>query len=359
MTDRRSPIGSGSVAAVALLAFVAATTVLVWRSEASSRIFGGAVAVVGGAAITADDLDLRLSQILPLESYHGHVSSDRLVSLKRAALDELVLDELIYREAVAAGRRPSPAAVTAAVAAARARFESDEAFLAALRENGLDEATFGERLGRALLVRESREAHSRVSVSEADIAAYYHDNGGKFQRPEQVHVRQILFRVDPADPATAAPAEARARAVLARLFRGEPFGPLARQVSEDEYRVKEGDMGLVHRGRLDREFEDAVFAAPIGRPAVSRSLYGFEVFEVLEHQPPARLTLDQARPIIAGRLARQRRSDNLRAWKTRLLASAHVVIRDAALLRAVAADLTDDDGAGVWSRRPDANGASR
>jgi hypothetical protein len=40
-------------------------------------------------------------------------------------------------------------------------------------------------------------------------------------------------------------------------------------------------MGLVHRGRLDSEFEGAVFAAPIGRPLVAHSLYGFEVFEVL------------------------------------------------------------------------------
>jgi parvulin-like peptidyl-prolyl isomerase len=362
MTARRSRVGSGSFAALALAIFVVSATLFVWRSDAVATVATPAVTVayVNGTAISAEELDLRLSQILPLTSYHGRLAPDQRLSLKRAALDELVLDELIYREASAAGRRPSTAAVAAEVAAARARFESAEAFSEALRENGLDEAAFRERLARAVLVRESRDARSRVTVGEADIAAYYRENGARFQRPEQVHLRQILFRVDPADPATAAQAESKARATMARLLGGEPFGPLARRVSEDEYRVKDGDMGLVHRGRLDGEFEDAVFAAPIGRPLLAHSLYGFEVFEVLERQPPERLTLEQARPIITGRLTRERRDASVRAWKARLLSSARVDIRDAELGRTRPAALPDDDvAAGIRSGRSSANGAAR
>ncbi len=360
MTNRRVSIGTGLVAASALTAFVAAATALVWSSETAAPGAAQAVASVNGTIITTDDLDLRLSQILPLASYHGNLPPERLLSLKRAALDELVLDELIYREAAAAGRRPSSAAVDVEVSSARARFESDNAFSAALRENGLDEAAFRERMGRAVLVREAREAHSHPEVTDADLAAYYRDNGAKFQRPEQVRLRQILFRVDPADPATAGPAEAKARAALSRLRQGEPFGPLARRESEDEYRVKDGDMGLVHRGRLDRAFEDAVFAAPVGQLQLARSLYGFQVFEVLERQAPAQLTFDQARPIIAERLVRQRRAEDLRAWKARLLNGAHVQIRDAALLRVGPAALPEDDGiSSIRSRPSPVSGAAR
>jgi parvulin-like peptidyl-prolyl isomerase len=360
LSARRSRVGSGSFVALALAILVASATLFVWRSDAAATVATPAVAYVNGTAISAEDLDLRFSQILPLTSYHGRLAPDQRLSLKRAALDELVLDELIYREASAAGRRPSPAAVAEEVAAARARFESAEAFSEALRENGLDEAAFSERLARVVLVREARDARSRVTVGDTDIAAYYRENGARFQRPEQVHLRQILFRVDPADPATAAPAESKARATMARLVGGEPFGPLARRVSEDEYRVKDGDMGFVHRGRLDSGFEDAVFAAPIGRPLLAHSLYGFEVFEVLERQPPERLTLDQARPIIAERLTRERRDASVRAWKARLLSSARVDIRDAELARTRPARLPDDDlVAGIRFGRWSANGAAR
>ena len=360
MSDRHRPIGAGFAAALVLVAFVLAATALVWSLEANPRASSPAVAFVNGTAITADDLDLRLSQILPLSSFHGNLPPARLLSLKRAALDELVLDELIYREAAAASRRPSPAAVDAEVSSARARFESDDRFSGALRENGLDEAAFRERLGRAVVVREARDAHSHPDVTEADLAASYRDNGAKFQRPEQVRLRQMLFRVDPADPATAGLAEAKARAALARLRGGEPFGPLARRESEDEYRVKDGDMGFVHRGRLDREFEDAVFRAPVGQPQLSRSLYGFQVFEVLERQSQTQLTFEQARPIVAERLVRQRRADGLRAWKARLLNGAHVQIRDQVLLRTRPAELTEDDGvSGIRSRPAAASGAAR
>ncbi len=360
LSARRARVGPGSIVAVALVGFVASAALLVWRSDAAARVTTPTVALVNGTAITAEDLDLRLSQILPLTSYHGRIAPDQMLSLKRAALDELVLDELIYREARDAGRRPSPAAVAAEVSAAKARFDTADAFARALRENGLDEAAFRERLAKAVLVRESRNAHSSVTVAESDIAAYYRENGARFQRPEQVHLREMLFRVDPADAATAAPAESKARATLSRLLRGEPFGPLARRVSEDEYRVKDGDMGFVHRGRLDGEFEDAVFAAPIGRPLLGRSLYGFEVFEVLERQPPAQLTLEQARPIIAGRLVRERRASSLRAWTARLLAAARVEIRDAELERTRPVNLPDDDVVtGIRMGRSPANGAAR
>jgi parvulin-like peptidyl-prolyl isomerase len=360
VTDRPNPLGAGVTAGVLLVAFVTAATALVWTSEATSPARTPAVAFVNGTAITADDLDLRLSQILPIASYHGRLPLDRLAALRRAALDELVLDELIYREAVRSGRRPSRAAVDAEVSSARARFETDEAFSEALRENGLDQATFRERLGRAVLIGEARAAREQVEIPDAEIAAYFRDNGGKFQRPEQVHLRQMLFRVDPAEPATAADAQAKAQAALARLIRGEPFGPLARRRSEDEYRVKDGDMGFVHRGRLDLEFEEAVFAAPVGRPSLARSLYGFEVFEVLERQPTTALTFEEARPLIVDRLTRQRRTEGVRAWRARLLAGAHVQIRDAELLGARPAELAEDGGIpGAGVRRPTAGGVVR
>ena len=101
MATRRVSVGTGLVTASVLVAFVAAATALVWTSEAAAPSPARAVAYVNGTAITSDDLDVRLSQILPLASYHGNLPPDRIVSLKRTALDELVLDELIGREAVA------------------------------------------------------------------------------------------------------------------------------------------------------------------------------------------------------------------------------------------------------------------
>jgi parvulin-like peptidyl-prolyl isomerase len=296
------------------------------------------VALVNGAPISDDELGVRLGELLPLTSYHGRVDPARLLSLRRAALDELVLDELIYREATDAGKRPSSAAVDAELADVKARFADEGEFANALAENRLTEAAFRARLARAIVIREARAAHERQTITEADVVAYYRANGQMFERPESVHLLEILVRRDPANPRSAQAAERRARATLARLERGEPFDRLARELSDDEYRVKDGDMGFVHRGRLDSTFEQAVFAAPIGRFEIAESLYGFEVFEVLERKPAEQLTLDEARRIIAERLERLRREQAVRAWHATLLAGARIDIRDHALRDARPAD---------------------
>jgi parvulin-like peptidyl-prolyl isomerase len=293
------------------------------------------VAVVDGARITSDDLDVRLADLLPAASYHGHVEADRLLSLKRAALDELVLDELIHREAIKQGMEAAPSAVEAEWNAVLARFERPADFRAALAENGLTDGQFRARLARSVVVREARRARDGQPISAQDVEAYYREHHSSFRHPERVHLLQILLRADPADAASWPRAERRARAVLQRLQQGQDFGALARVTSEDEYRVKDGDMGVVHRGRLDEAFEAAVFSAPVGRLAVARSIYGVEVFKVQERLPESDLSIDEARPIIVKRL----RDQAVHVWHTRLLAAARVEIRDAVLRAAHPAPL--------------------
>ena len=289
------------------------------------------VAVVNGAEITADDLEIRLEELLPSASYHGRIEPDRLLSLKRAALDALVIDELIYQEARASGRQPSRAAVDEEWAAVVSRFESPEEFAAALADQHLTERAFRDQLAKRVTVREARLARTPPAMTDADVIAYYREHAAKFKRPERVRLLQILLRADPADPASWVKAERRARSILAKLSGGADFGSLARAFSEDEFRVKDGDMGFVHRGRLDEEFEAAVFSAPVGRPAIARSLHGFQVFTVLERQDATQLSLEEARPIIVERVQRQRRDEATRAWHGGLLSAARVEIRDPVL----------------------------
>jgi parvulin-like peptidyl-prolyl isomerase len=247
---------------------------------------------------------------------------------------------LIYRDAIRHGRTPSRTAVDAAVNEVVSRFASRDEYLRALAENGLTEPEVRARHERAVLVRESREAHEPRAVSEDEITTYYRDNAAKFDRPEQRHLLEVLFRVDPADPSSADRARRRADGVAARARRGEDLRTLARLRSEDEYRVKDGDMGFVHRGRLDDEFEAAVFAAVPRRVTVTRGFRGYHVFTVLEEAPRTQLTFDQARPIIRERLERQRREAAVKAWHASLRSAAEVDILDPALRAATPAELS-------------------
>jgi len=333
---------TAAVAGVLLAALTAGSAgYLLWARQQPAAASSPTVAAVNGTALTTDDLEIRLAEVLPVASYHGRVEESRLLSLRRTALDDLILDELIYQEAFGEGRRARAAAVDEELAAVKGRFDSADAFAASLQENGISERELRERLARTVLVREAREAHAPQVVSDADVEAYYRNNATKFVRPEQVHLLEILVRVDPGDSKSEASAGRNARSILARLERGQAFDAIARAESQDEYRVKDGDMGFVHQGRLDAEFEAAVSAAAPGKFHLARALYGFQVFKVVERQPAVQLSLNEARPLILERLQRQRREDAERRWHKALLSQARVEILDVSLKNAKPAELPE------------------
>jgi len=330
---------------VAIVFVVATAAVPTWRGLERARVARTpgppAAAFVNGRAVGQDDLDLRLSEILPVASFHGHVEPARLLGLRRAALDELILDELIYQQASARGVAADAAEVERILEQARARFTSGDEFQQALAELGLMERVFRQRIERQAIIRHERAAHVGHEPTESEITAYYEANSSKFEQPEQAHLLEILISVDPADPSSAATAERKSQDVARRLRRGEPFGPLAREASDDEYRVKDGDFGFIHRGRLAAELDEAVFGAHTGKVTLARTILGFHVFLVTERAAATRLTCTEAKPNIVDRLRRQYRDNDMHAWRRDLLAGARIEIADAALSAATPAEIPE------------------
>jgi parvulin-like peptidyl-prolyl isomerase len=342
--------------AAAVLGVAGVVGYVYWPSAEPSA---PALALVDGTTISTRDLDIRLAHVLPMASYHGNIESSRLAGLKRATLDELILDELIYREARRSGGSADPSSVEAELAQTRQRFENEEEFENALAQNGMGKSAFRQYLGKAILVRKARQARASQTVSDGELEAYYQANARLFLRPEQVHLMELLVRVDPANAESAGPAERKASNLARRIRSGEPFGPLAREHSEDDYRVKDGDLGLVHRGRLDADLESVVFAARVGEVGLTRSLHGFHVYKLLDRQPPTQLSFEEAKPAIRERLMRVRRELAERTWFASLRSAAKIEILDPVLRDATPAPLPEARAKGIRGQRPDGRGQAR
>jgi parvulin-like peptidyl-prolyl isomerase len=81
-------------------------------------------------------------------------------------------------------------------------------------------------------------------------------------------------------------AQARARELLGKLAAGTDFGELASTNSDDESRVRGGDIGLRSRGVLALPYEQALFdLQPGARSGVIESEFGFHVIERLPDAP--------------------------------------------------------------------------
>jgi peptidyl-prolyl cis-trans isomerase C len=134
---------------------------------------------------------------------------------------------------------------------------------------------------------------SKAAQTEPALRKIYEDatkqmSGGQ----EEVHARHILFRVNnPNDQAASKAAEAKVRAVIDRLKKGEDFVTIANALTEDPSgKTNGGDLGYFTRDQMVPEFSEVAFK--LGKGQVSdpvKTQFGWHVLKVEDkrtQQPP-------------------------------------------------------------------------
>jgi parvulin-like peptidyl-prolyl isomerase len=230
--------------------------------------------------------------------------------LKREALNRLVRIELLWQEARAAGIVATDEEVNRAIAEARGRFRTQEAFVARIERSGFNEASYrmqtrkllsGERYAQRIVDRD-------VRLTDADIEEFYALNPRLFRRDEQLKVRQILVAVPgQASPAQKEQARRKIDELLARARAGEEFETLARQHSDDATRQWGGELDPFGRGQMPKPFEDAAFAlAPGAISEVVETASGWHVIKLEQRSAAVSVPLRDARERIREYLHRTR-----------------------------------------------------
>lgn len=132
------------------------------------------------------------------------------------------------------------------------------------------------------------------ALVEAQVKAAYAANKEQYKAPEQVHVAHILIANE--DDASA---KSQAEELLQQVKGGADFAKLASEKSSDPgSRAKGGDLGLVARGRMVPEFEEAAFALkkPGDVSPVVKSKFGYHIIKLIEHKPARIMSLEEVGP---------------------------------------------------------------
>ena len=145
------------------------------------------------------------------------------------------------------------------------------------------------------------------TIADAEVDKYYREHAKEFESPRQVRAAHILVRV----PETGgSEAEDKARSKVADAIRrakaGEDFGKLAQQLSEDSGTApRGGDLGLVSRGEVVPQFEQALFALKKGEvsPEPVRTPFGFHAIKVTDIQEGGKKPLKDVAGQIRNRLS--------------------------------------------------------
>jgi peptidyl-prolyl cis-trans isomerase D len=182
----------------------------------------------------------------------------------------------------------------------------------------------GEQRQVRYLLADYAKIRTLMTPSDAELRTAYTANASRYKQPAAAHVLHILIKVDPkATPAVDAAARAKAQGLVQQLRGGADFAALARANSEDPSSSGNGgDMGWVDSGQTVAPFEQAIFSVPLNTiPDPIRSTeFGYHIVKVTERRAESVRPFEQVRGELAATVANDKAREVARTEINRIAA---------------------------------------
>ena len=286
---------------------------------AASSAEDTAVVKVNGDTLTSRDLETELNRLVPRTTFHGGVSKVKRDEYRDKALQNLIDHQLQYQDAVAKGMKPDKKQVKTRMEQIRAKFATKKEYKAALKQAGATEDELRTRIERDILIQDvtTKTVDEPAKANEAELREYYDKNIAMFKQPEAVQLMMISMKD-----------KKKARAALKKIKGGEDFAAVAERMSEDDYRVKGGDFGYIHRGRLKSpKIENEAFRLKAGE--MSGLLHADGTWFIIragEKKPEVQMTFEQMKYKLKADIEAQRTAELTKKWMADLRAKAKIEI---------------------------------
>jgi peptidyl-prolyl cis-trans isomerase SurA len=180
----------------------------------------------------------------------------------------------------------------------RSQYPSDAEYRSALRTNGFGSPEDYRKRQLEMLRRRNmqQEVYQKLrkdqklavsAVSDQELDDAYAQSKASFPKREaMVTFKQIIVAPKPTAKAKAA-ARAKAESLLVQIAKGADFAELAKKHSQDPGSgAQGGDLGWNRRGAMVKEFDEMMFALPVGRVSpVVETAFGYHIIKVDRAQP--------------------------------------------------------------------------
>jgi peptidyl-prolyl cis-trans isomerase D len=163
----------------------------------------------------------------------------------------------------------------------------------------------GEKRKIRYLLVDTDALRAKTVVPRADVERAYNNSIEQYSTPEQIRASHVLLKTEGKDDATV---KARAEELLKQARSGADFSELAKKNSEDEASAKNGgDLDYFGRGRMIPEFEQVAFSMQPGQISdLVKTSYGYHIIKLVDKKPGTAKTLQEVRPQITEQLASER-----------------------------------------------------
>jgi parvulin-like peptidyl-prolyl isomerase len=246
-----------------------------------------------------------------------------------SALKQLIAQQLVEQEAQKYADRVDEGEVDRFIQQVEDQNHLTDAQLRAqLQAQGTSYEAFRKNAFKQVETMEmvQREVRSKIQVPESEIEAYYKDHPEEFTvNQEKYRLAQILITVPAgAPPDKVAAAQKKAADVRKLAIKGNDFGELARQYSEDDSKTKGGELGEFNPNDLNDEIAAAIKQTKAGDIApLVHTRYGFHIIKVEEHQAAGVQPLAAVKDQIHDKLVSEKAKDKFEQWVDQDLAKQH------------------------------------
>jgi parvulin-like peptidyl-prolyl isomerase len=276
------------------------------------------VAKVNGTVFTQKNLETEVDRLIPQLTFHRNVPPEKRKQYYGKALDELINRELQYQDAKAKDIKIEKEKIDAQIEKFKKRFKSEKEYQAALEKEKATEEQVRSRIEKELLAQAAytRNVTEPAKMSEPALKEYYEKNAAKFKQPESAKLR-IISTTD----------EKKAQDILAKIKQGDDFGELAYGLSEDSYRVKSGDIGYIHKGRMLPEIDAVGFKLKVGEVSdIIKAENNWFIIKVEDKKPEHQMTFEETKAKLQKELEAERANELKKKWIDDLRAKAKIEI---------------------------------
>lgn len=297
MRARHRWAAAGAVAAVFLAA------------SCNKPVSKDVAATVNGRPISYAELNRAMGEQFPNAPLKAN--ADQTTQLRLETLRALMDNEILLQRAEKEGLLASDADVEAKFNEDKAMY-TQEQFQKLLEQRKMSVADLKAQIRRDLSVQKlfNKEIGSHISISDADVTAFYNANKGSFNLAEnKVRLAQIV--VTPTADASVnnlkndkaqndQQARSKIQMIDMRVKQGEDFATLAQNYSEDANTAPNGgDLGFVPESALDRvnpELRRTILNMTPGQVSpVIQTPEGYRIIKLISKEPAGQRQLSDPR----------------------------------------------------------------
>jgi peptidyl-prolyl cis-trans isomerase SurA len=233
----------------------------------ASVLLDRVVAIVNKEVITWSEL-YKMMEFEASEQVRALSEEERLKMFRESEsvfVGRIIDTRLHLHEARRLGLDAGPEEIGEAVENVKKKYSMTQAdFIESLKHEGLTLDEYKKRLTEQIMISKviGHEIRNKVIVTDADVNNYLDNNKEIFSGGDAYKIRQIFFRKPPAEEKRTL--EERALQIVDRLKAGEEFSSLAMMYSQDVSGKSGGDLGMVKKDYLSKEFVAALSSMNAG-----------------------------------------------------------------------------------------------